>query len=89
MIKIDESCAESIIHSALNGDLEEQIDEMFVLNPHIVQLIEAVYINTASDVLKNDPNITKESLEKIRYGIGLGVVNMYQLIRVQLESNDI
>ncbi len=89
MIKISEECARSLDHLVFTKGFEKQMVEMFELNPHFIGLIDAIYLKTFSEILKNDPNISVVSLNEIKTGIGLGVSALYQLVRIQMESNDL
>lgn len=89
MIKISRECAKSLEHLITNDDFKKQVEEMFELNPHLIDLIDAIYARTISGILKNEPKILKKSLIEIKSGIGLGVASLYQLIRIQMESNDL
>ncbi len=88
-IKISEECAKSLEHLIHTNGFEKQGFEMFELNPHLVSLISAIYYNISSNILKNDTNISMESLQFVETGITIGVISMYQLIRIQMESNDL
>ena len=44
MIKISRDCAKSLEHLITNNDFEKQTREMFELNPHFMELIEAVHL---------------------------------------------
>ncbi len=89
MIKIDPECAKSLEHLAFDKGFQEQTKAMFILNPHLSDLILSIYNRTISIIIKNDSNITESSREEIEEGIALGVISMYQLIRIQMESNDL
>ncbi len=89
MIKISEECAKSLEHLVKSERFEKLIGQMFELNPHLADLILAIYDGISFKVLINDPDISIESLEEIKIGIGFGVSYLYQLVRIQLESNEL